>query len=87
MIVIDIYITGKRLIDFSNRSNYNWDEYQWAFDKSNAPEPPITSDSDSSSEDVAESCPPQSTTGYGSSLGEQCGAYLSQFEENTLNTQ
>lgn len=42
VILVDVYITGSRLIDFSNRSTYNWDEYQWSFDRSSAPVAPTT---------------------------------------------
>ena len=37
VIVIGGVFIGLELIDFSNRDNMNWDEYNWYFDKSQAP--------------------------------------------------
>ena len=37
VIVIGIVRIGYLMIDMSNRSNMNWDEYVWRFDKSKAP--------------------------------------------------
>ena len=45
IIIIGAFIIGAKVIDLSNRDNMNYDEYNWYFDKSEAP----TSTSDSSS--------------------------------------
>ena len=37
--VIGAVLLGLQLIDISNRDDMNWDEYDWYFDKSTAPEP------------------------------------------------
>ena len=37
IIVCGFVYIGYQLIDMSNRSNMNWDEYTWRFDKENAP--------------------------------------------------
>ena len=37
ILVIGCIIISLQLIDISNRSNMNWDEYNWYFDKSQAP--------------------------------------------------
>lgn len=40
---------GEQLIDMSNRSAMNWDEYQWEFNPANAPSPlPLSSNSSNS---------------------------------------
>lgn len=47
IIVIGIIVIGKKVIDLSNRDNMNFDEYDWYFDKSQAPaDTSTTSDSD-----------------------------------------
>jgi hypothetical protein len=52
VIVIGGIFVGLELIDFSNRDNMNWDEYNWYFDKSQAPSPSSTTiDEGSSSTD------------------------------------
>jgi len=37
ILVIGSLFIGLQLIDISNRNNMNWDEYNWYFDKNNAP--------------------------------------------------
>ena len=37
IIVIGIIVIGKKIIDLSNRDNMNFDEYDWYFDKKEAP--------------------------------------------------
>jgi hypothetical protein len=37
IIVIALFIIGYKLVDISNRDNMNWDEYNWYFNKSDAP--------------------------------------------------
>ena len=39
LLVIGCLLLLLQLIDISNRDNMNWDEYDWYFDKSSAPEP------------------------------------------------
>ena len=39
ILVIGCILLGLQLIDISNRDDMNWDEYDWYFDKSSAPEP------------------------------------------------
>jgi hypothetical protein len=39
ILVIGCLLLLLQLIDISNRDNMNWDEYDWYFDKSSAPEP------------------------------------------------
>ena len=39
ILVIGGVLLVLQLIDISNRDNMNWDEYDWYFDKSSAPEP------------------------------------------------
>jgi len=46
VLIIGIIILGRQLIDMSNRSNMNWDEYEWYFDPSKAP----TASTDTSSQ-------------------------------------
>jgi hypothetical protein len=46
VLIIGVVILGRQLIDMSNRSNMNWDEYEWYFDPSKAP----TATSDTSSQ-------------------------------------
>ena len=41
ILVIGCILLGYQLIDISNRDDINWDEYDWHFDKSGAPEPAI----------------------------------------------
>ena len=47
VLIIGVVILGRQLIDMSNRSNMNWDEYEWYFDPSKAP---TASTSDTSSQ-------------------------------------
>jgi hypothetical protein len=42
ILVIGCVLLGLQLIDISNRDDMNWDEYDWYFDKSSAPEPSNT---------------------------------------------
>lgn len=37
ILVIGAVLIGLQLIDMSNRNDMNWDEYNWYFDKNNAP--------------------------------------------------
>jgi len=37
VIIIGVILIGYQIIDMSNRSNMNWDEYNWRFNESNAP--------------------------------------------------
>lgn len=37
VIIIAIFSIGMQILDISNRDTMNWDEYNWYFDKSNAP--------------------------------------------------
>lgn len=37
VLIIGVYFIGMQIIDISNRDNMNWDEYNWYFDKSQAP--------------------------------------------------
>jgi hypothetical protein len=37
LIIIILFIIGSKIIDLSNRDNMNFDEYNWYFNKSNAP--------------------------------------------------
>jgi hypothetical protein len=37
IIIIGVFILGYQLIDISNRDNMNWDEYNWYFQRKNAP--------------------------------------------------
>ena len=39
ILVIGSILLGLQIIDISNRDDMNWDEYNWYFDKSSAPEP------------------------------------------------
>lgn len=49
ILIIGLVIIGLQLIDMSNRSNMNWDEYNWYFDQTNAPTEEISTTSSSSS--------------------------------------
>lgn len=51
ILIISVILIGSKLIDMSNRSNMNWDEYDWYFDKNNAPSPDFTGTSTSGSGD------------------------------------
>lgn len=37
IIIIGVVLVGYQIIDMSNRSNMNWDEYNWKFDETSAP--------------------------------------------------
>ena len=50
ILVIGCVIIGLQLIDMSNRSNMNWDEYSWYFDKDSAPTDSTEGSSSSSSD-------------------------------------
>jgi hypothetical protein len=63
VIIIGVTIIGLQIIDISNRSNMNWDEYNLYFDKSTAPTDTTdiyttekTSDPWTSSESVSAAC-------------------------------
>jgi hypothetical protein len=44
IIVIGLVIIGLQIIDISNRSNMNWDEYNWYFDEKSADKTDSTTD-------------------------------------------
>jgi hypothetical protein len=50
IIVIGLFIIGGKIIDLSNRDNMNFDEYNWYFDKENAPVSSTEETTDSSSD-------------------------------------
>ena len=50
ILVIGGILLGLQLIDISNRDDMNWDEYDWYFDKSSAPEPSKTTSKETSKE-------------------------------------
>ena len=50
ILVIGCILLGLQLIDISNRDDMNWDEYDWYFDKSSAPEPSTSTSTSTSSE-------------------------------------
>jgi hypothetical protein len=37
ILIIGVIMIGRQLIDMTNRSNMNWDEYNWYFNKKDAP--------------------------------------------------
>lgn len=49
VIIVGLVIIGLQIIDLSNRSNMNWDEYNWYFDQENADTSTSTTDTTSSS--------------------------------------
>jgi hypothetical protein len=49
ILVIGFVLFGLQIIDISNRDDINWDEYDWYFNKSTAPEPSTTTTSASAS--------------------------------------
>ncbi len=48
IMVIGIYLIGAQLIDITNRDDMNYDEYDWKFDKSQAPDDSASSNSSNS---------------------------------------
>jgi hypothetical protein len=38
IIIISVITIGSKMVDLSNRDHMNWDEYNWYFDKSSAPD-------------------------------------------------
>jgi hypothetical protein len=47
IIIIAVILIGYQVIDMSNRSNMNWDEYNWKFNESSAPTSDTTATTDS----------------------------------------
>ena len=50
ILVIGCILLGLQLIDILNRDDMNWDEYDWYFDKSSAPEPSTSTSTSTSTE-------------------------------------
>jgi len=52
IMVVGIYFIGAQLIDITNRDEMNYDEYDWKFDKSKAPDDSAGSNSSNSGENA-----------------------------------
>jgi len=65
VLIIGIIILGYQLIDLSNRSNMNWDEYDWNFNPDTAPETAAEPTTSSSSN-------PWSSTATAACVGSEC---------------
>jgi hypothetical protein len=68
IIIIGLFIIGTKIIDLSNRDNMNYDEYNWYFNKDEAPTTSTEEDANSSSS----SSDPWATTTYTCSGAECC---------------
>jgi len=66
IIIIGLFIIGAKIIDLSNRDNMNFDEYDWYFDKNNAPTTSTEEDTNTSESD------PWATPTYTCSGAECC---------------
>ena len=68
IIIIGLFIIGAKIIDLSNRDNMNYDEYNWYFNKDEAPTTSTEEDANTSSS----SSDPWATTTYTCSGAECC---------------
>ena len=75
IIIIGLFIIGAKIIDLSNRDNMNFDEYNWYFDKNEAP-----TDSSETNADSNSSSDPWATPTYTCS-GAECCYENSTFDE------
>lgn len=75
IIIIGLFIIGAKIIDLSNRDNMNFDEYNWYFDKNEAP-----TDSSETNADSTSSSDPWATPTYTCS-GAECCYENSTFDE------
>lgn len=50
VLICGLVLIGLQVIDMSNRSNMNWDEYNWHFDQTDAPTESTTTSTSSSSD-------------------------------------
>jgi len=75
IIIIGLFIIGAKIIDLSNRDNMNFDEYNWYFNKEEAPTSSTEPDASSSS-----SSDPWTTPTYTCS-GAECCYENSTFDE------
>ena len=75
IIIIGLFIIGAKIIDLSNRDNMNFDEYNWYFNKEEAPTSSTEADASSSS-----SSDPWTTPTYTCS-GAECCYENSTFDE------
>jgi len=76
IIIIGLFIIGGKIIDLSNRDNMNFDEYDWYFNKDEAP----TSSSESTT-DTTSSSDPWATPTYTCSGAECC------YENSTFDSE
>lgn len=75
IIIFGIFAIGYQIIDLSNRSKMNYDEYDWNFNKKNAPAAaPITNLNDLND--------PWSAS-YGTCIGSSCCATVEAYNSNT----
>ena len=74
IILFGIFSIGYQIIDLSNRDNMNYDEYDWKFNKNNAPAP-----ASSPANDLND---PWSLN-YGTCIGSSCCATVDAYNTNT----
>jgi hypothetical protein len=73
IILFGIFSIGYQIIDLSNRDNMNYDEYNWKFNKNNAPAP--ASSDDNANDPWA--------LNYGTCIGSSCCANVDAYNTNT----
>ena len=74
IILFGIFSIGYQIIDLSNRDNMNYDEYNWKFNKNNAPAPATTDSSNLND--------PWSLN-YGTCIGSSCCDTVEAYNTNT----
>lgn len=75
IILFGIFSIGYQIIDLSNRDNMNYDEYNWKFNKNNAPAPADINSPTNLND-------PWSTN-YGTCIGSSCCATVEAYNTNT----
>lgn len=75
IILFGIFSIGYQIIDLSNRDNMNYDEYNWKFNKSNAPAPADI--------DLSTNINDPWSTNYGTCIGSSCCATVEAYNTNT----
>ena len=92
IMAIGFYFIGAQIIDITNRDTMNYDEYNWKFDKSQAPDDSAGSNSANSGENATNPWTTPSIT----CIGEQCcpsgsgmtyDTTLNQCIKNTITTE
>ena len=86
IVILGVYLIGKQVIDLYYRSNINFDEYEWYFNKSDAPKPSTytttSTDSSSSTTESTNTCTGQACCYEGTTYYSDVNMCMSETDYN-----